>query len=54
MVQVRPGWRESWESFHFSHALMPTDFPLVPALEQIGWQPVYRDGTAILLARGGT
>jgi hypothetical protein len=33
---------------------MPTDFPLVPALEQIGWQPVYRDGTAILLARGGT
>jgi hypothetical protein len=54
MVQVRPGWRESWESFHFSHALMPTDFPLVPALEQIGWRPVYQDATAILLARGGT
>ncbi|MBZ5620598.1 MAG: hypothetical protein LAQ69_18015 [Acidobacteriia bacterium] len=54
MVQVRPGWREYWESFHFSLALMPNDYPLVPALEQIGWQPVYRDGTAILLARGGT
>lgn len=54
MVQVRPGWRESWDSFHFSHALMPPDSPLVPALEQIGWQPVYRDSTAILLSRGGT
>jgi hypothetical protein len=54
MVQVRPGWQEYWESFHFSHALMPPDFPLVPALEQIGWRPVYQDGTAILLARGGT
>jgi hypothetical protein len=54
MVQVRPGWREYWESFHFSHALMPNDYPLVPALEQIGWRPLYRDGTAILLERGGT
>jgi hypothetical protein len=54
MVQVRPGWREYWESYHFSHALMPPDFPLVPALEQIGWRPVYQDGAAILLARGGT
>jgi hypothetical protein len=54
MVQVRPGWQEYWESFHFSHALMPTDFPLAPALEQVGWRPVYRDGAAILLVRGGT
>lgn len=54
MVQVRPGWQEYWESFNFSHALMPPDFPLVPALERIGWRPVYRDRTAILLARGGT
>jgi hypothetical protein len=33
---------------------MPVDFPLVPALEQLGWQPLYQDGTAILLAREGT
>jgi hypothetical protein len=54
MVQVRPGWREYWESFHFSHALLPNDYPLIPALEQLGWRPLYRDGTATLLARGGT
>lgn len=54
MVQVRPGWREYWDSFQFTHALMPGDFPLVPALEQIGWQEVYRDDTATLLARDKT
>jgi hypothetical protein len=51
MVQVRPGWRESWEPFHFTHALLPLDYPLIPALEQLGWREVYRDGTAALLAR---
>lgn len=54
MVQVRPGWREHWDSFGFSHALMPNDYPLVSALELIGWRPIYRDGTATLLARAGT
>ncbi len=42
LVQVRPGWREYWESFHFTHALLPADAPLLPALEQIGWRPIYR------------
>ena len=54
LVQVRPGWREYWESFHFTHALAPADAPLLPALEQIGWRPIYQDKTATLLAFGGT
>ncbi len=54
LVQVRPGWREYWESFHFTHALLPNDYPLLSALELIGWRPVYRDGTATLLVKGGT
>jgi len=54
MTQVRPGWRESWNSFGFTHALLPNDYSLIPALEQIGWRQVYRDGTATLLVRGGT
>ena len=32
LVQVRPGWREYWDSFHFTHALLPADAPLLPAL----------------------
>ena len=50
LMQVRPGWRDYWESIHFTHALVPADAPLLPALEQIGWRPVYRDKTATLLA----
>jgi hypothetical protein len=50
MVQLRPGWREYWDSFHFTHALAPVDAPLGPALEQIGWRELYRDKTAVLLA----
>ncbi len=54
LVQVRPGWRAYWDSFHFTHALVPADAPLLPALEQIGWRPLYTDKTATLLAFGGT
>jgi len=54
MVQLRPGWRDIWDSFHFTQALMPNDFPLVWALEQIGWRPLYQDGTAILLTPPAT
>ena len=49
MVQVRPGWREYWDSFHFTHALVPNDYPLIPALEQLGWTPIYHDQTVTLL-----
>jgi hypothetical protein len=54
MTQVRPGWREYWDSFGFTHALLPNDYALIPALEQLGWRQIYRDGTATLLARSGT
>jgi len=54
MVQLRPGWREYWDSFHFTHALLPGDFPLAGALEQAGWREVYKDKTATLLAADGT
>jgi hypothetical protein len=53
MVQLRPGWREYFESFRFTHALVPVDAPLGPALEQIGWREEYRDRTAVLLSAPG-
>ena len=52
MAQVRPGWRATWDSFRFTHALLPNDYSLIPALEQAGWKEMYRDGTATLLAPG--
>ena len=30
LVQVRPGWRAYWETFHFTHALLPADAPCCP------------------------
>jgi hypothetical protein len=52
LVQVRPGWQEYWESFHFTHALLPPDAPLLGALEASGWRVLYSDKTAVLLAGG--
>jgi hypothetical protein len=54
LVQVRPGWQTYFASFHFTHALLPNDAPLLAALEQSGWTPVYHDSTATLLAGGKT
>jgi hypothetical protein len=51
IVQVRPGWRELWEPWNFSHALLPTDAPLRAALESAGWRQLYADTTATLLER---
>jgi hypothetical protein len=51
LVQVRPGWRQILDSYNFTHALLPNDYSLVPALEQLGWRTLYHDGVATLLAR---
>jgi hypothetical protein len=53
MAQVRPGWREIWDGFSFTHALLPNDYSLIPALEGIGWRRIYRDGTATLFEGPG-
>lgn len=49
LVQVRPGWHETLGLYSFTHALLPVDAPLGPALERDGWTELYRDSTAVLL-----
>jgi hypothetical protein len=49
MTQVRPGWQDLWNRWEFTHALLPNDYPLIPALQQLGWREIYHDGTATLL-----
>ena len=51
LTQLRPGWRAQIDEFGFTHALLPNDYSLVPALETLGWKRLYRDETATLLAR---
>ena len=50
MVQVRPGWTELFDRWNFTHALLPVDYSLVPALKARGWTETYRDRVAVLLA----
>jgi hypothetical protein len=51
MFEARPAWREEFERWNFTHALLPPDAPLVAALQATGWHMLYRDRTAVLLAR---
>ena len=51
IVEVRPDWREKFAEFHCTHALLPVDYSLVPALKGIGWHTLYQDKVAVLLER---
>lgn len=50
LVEVRPGWRAIADRYNFTHALLPHDSPLLAALQTEGWNEMYKDGTATLLA----
>lgn len=52
LVEVRPGWRDLVARWGFTHALLPVDYSLVPALEQSGWKVLFRDDVAVLLQAG--
>jgi hypothetical protein len=49
IVQIRPGWRQIWDSFEFTQALLPNGAPLIEVLKLSGWRQVYQDGTATIL-----
>jgi hypothetical protein len=51
LVQVRPGWQSQLEKHRPTHALLPVDYSLVPALEQLGWKTRHRDAVSVLLER---
>jgi hypothetical protein len=49
LVEVRNGWRDEFNRWNFSHALLPPESRLIPALEANGWREIYRDRIAVLL-----
>ncbi|MFN0169424.1 MAG: hypothetical protein ACKV22_23625 [Bryobacteraceae bacterium] len=51
LMQVRPGWQEIAAPYRFTHALLPNDYSLIPAMQAAGWLERYRDSTATLLER---
>jgi hypothetical protein len=49
LVEVRPGWQHQLERHAFTHALLPNNYSLIPALQIRGWRVTHRDSTATLL-----
>jgi hypothetical protein len=49
LVEARPGWRDEFNRWNFTHALLPPDCPLIPALEAGGWREIHRDPIAVLM-----
>lgn len=53
VITVAPGWQDILDEYEVRWALVNADWPLAGALAAEGWQEVYRDGTAVVLIRGG-
>ena len=51
LVEVRPNWLDEFERQHFTHALLPVRYSLVPALLQKGWRRLYNDEVATVLVK---
>lgn len=51
LIEARPGWQDTVRKYQFTHALLPPSGSLRAALEAAGWQVIYRDRVAWLLAR---
>jgi hypothetical protein len=49
IVRAARGWEESVARYGFTHALLENRYPVVAALEQIGWKRLYRDQRVTLL-----
>jgi hypothetical protein len=50
LMEARPGWHDQVRRFAFTHALLPSDASLRPALQSAGWRTIYQDEVAVLLA----
>ncbi len=50
LTQLRPGWRDTLNRYHFDAALLPANTPLIEALQSNGWNRIYSDSVATLLS----
>jgi hypothetical protein len=53
VITLAPGWQNVLDEYHVHWAILDPNWPLVTALKTEGWQEVYRDGMAVILARTG-
>lgn len=51
VVMLQEGWQGVFEQYGITWAILPPDWTLTAELKTQGWEPVYQDQTAIILAR---
>lgn len=51
IITLQAGWRELFERYHITWAIIPPDWPLAQELIKQGWETAYRDQTATILVR---
>lgn len=51
MIEMRPGWQDTFEKHHFTHALLPNNYSLVTWLESRGWKKLHSDKLSTLLEK---
>lgn len=51
LVEARPGWPQILENYGFTHALLPKEYSLIPALERLGWKKLHEDSVCVILSR---
>jgi len=51
VVTTKKGWQAVLEKYHVDWAIIPSQWQLVTALQNEGWQIVYKDRTATILRR---
>ncbi len=49
---AKPGWREEWNRWDFTHALVPKTEALSLWLPEMGWTKIGEDEAALLFAKG--
>jgi hypothetical protein len=52
LPDTKPGWREQWNRWGFTHALVPKGASLTEMLPLLGWKQIGQDATAILFEKG--
>ena len=51
LVEARPGWPQIINNYGFTHALLPKEYSLIPALEKFGWKKLHEDSVCVILSR---
>lgn len=51
VITLQDGWRDIFEEYNITWAIVPPNWPLAQELIRQGWKPAYQDQTAVILVK---